>query len=272
MALKFKSRKSPAMTQKARKRLVRAFVTKKVGPKVALKNLITKMINRKIETKQAPPTVINASPLLPYGHLTNPLITTLLDLAGPLELVTQGVGEGQRVGNKIQLTNLSFKGFITIPENATGSNSHFGAPRYLKMFIFRQRTTKDIPTDMSDLFQNGNSDVAPSNQPQDMYVPFNKDKYIVYTSRTFKLGESQTIIGTPLNLNNDFALSKYFNINLTKYLPKTIMYNDAAVRPTNIGLYAGFLVCYANGAGIAPVTNYPEFKFSCVLNATYKDA
>lgn len=271
MALKFKSRKPQAMAQKARKRLVRAFVTKKVGHKVALKNLVTKMINRKLETKMSQPSVINGSPILPYGQLVNPLITTLLDLASPLATIQQGTGEGQRIGNKISNVKLSFKGFITIPDSATGSNTKFWYPRYLKMFIFKQRSTNDIPTDMSDLFQNGNTDVAPQNQPQDMYVPFNKDKYVIHTTRMFKLATSNSPAGN-ITANNDFSLSKYFNVDLTKYIPSNVLYNDTTAHPTNVGLFAGFLMCFADGSPFVGLTDYPEFKFSCVLSSSYKDA
>lgn len=232
-----------------------------------VKAYVKRTISSKMETKQAPPSVLNNSAIVPYGVVPN--LTTLVDLIGPLDSIIQGVGEGERVGNRIHPLKASFKGFVSIPPTATSGNTGWASPRYLKMFLFKQRSTIDIPTNMSDLFQNGNTDVAPQNIPQDMYVPFNKDKYTLFTTRMFKLGAATT--STTLTPNNDFSLSKYFNVDITKHLPKSILYNDTDVSPTNIGLYAGFLMCFADGRAISGV-DYPEFSFSCVLNCSYKDS
>lgn len=89
----------------------------------------------------------------------------------------------------------------------------------------------------------------------------------------FKLGSSLYLNSgsTANDANNDFKLSKYFNINLTKYIPKVIRYDDATTSPENVGLYATFLMCYADGSTIDN-SGYPEFAFSGVINYSYKDA
>lgn len=267
-------RKSPAKAKAGRR--VRG---RKLGPKVALKNLVSKMLNRKMETKTAPASVINASGIDPYGLGTNPLIPTIIDLRSPLTNIIQGVGEGQRVGNRINIRKFWFKGFVTIPDAAAGTNTlrYATSPRYLKMIIFKQKNTNEIPTDMSDFYQNGNVDVAPQNQPQDMYAPFNKDKYTIYATRTFKLGRASydydaTATFTASIANNDFSLSKYFSVDLTKFVRNNVIYNDTTpANPQNVGLYCTFVMTFADGSTITS-TQYPQHLFSGVINCTYKDS
>jgi len=152
--------------------------------------------------------------------------------------IQQGVSDGQRIGNKISIRSWTIKGSIvsTLPTNA---------PFYIKMIILKLRNPQNGGlSPYSNLFEATNPS-QPINTLHDIYSPLNKDSYVFYAARVFKLGSSTNAA----NPNNDFSVSKMFSIDMTKHVKQVIW--DQGQAPTNLSdLSIIFLGCYADNTAI----------------------
>jgi len=189
-----------------------------------------------------------------------------------LNTLTQGTGQGNRLGNEITVKSASFKGSINrLIASTPGSNTGANEACYIKMVILRNKSNYLTINTMNDLMQNGNASTNPNNLPSDMYRYFNKDQYHIYATRMFKLGSTIADQQAPTQGNNDFSVSSFFRVNLTKFLPKKIKYTDGTADPVNVGLYAVFLVCNYNGNVISS-TSYPACEIHGDVSMVYEDA
>lgn len=196
--------------------------------------------------------------------------------------IPQGVGQGNRIGNRITIKNLQFKGcFVQRPFDSVFND--LPQPLMVKMWIFYDR---DAPTDLpnptasGDWFQAGNSDTDLSGRLTDMWAPVNTDRYRVLTSRTFKVGNA-VYGGNPgvggsgygdrqFYANNDFPMFKRFSINLTKYLIKTVKFDDNVLTPTTRGLFA--MVEYVPATGQAAAPERRSLDLSFIQTVKFVDA
>lgn len=233
---------------------------------------VLRVIKRHEETKISAPYVVSSESIVPQDGGTN--VMTLFDLTKMWLAIDQGTGQGDRIGNKIYPVSNTIKGSINIDYN----ESTFTRPILVKMFIFKDKKNlvSNSAGDLIDIMQLGDTNSPPVNLPMDIVRLFNKDRYIIYATRVFKLGLSASTNGN--NNNNDFSTQKFFSINLTKDF-KVIQYNDDVepdsvelVKPNN--LWMGFLVSYADGTTITfgEPNNLPQLEISFDAVTRYKDA
>lgn len=257
-----------------KRKSVKRMRTKSRMPKVVstvLKRYVKSAIKRNSETKFPLPLSANNVGIGPY-NATSALLTTI-DLTNVFD-IAQGTGQGGRIGDEITPTKLSFKGYINLQYQTVVADTTtlVQKPMYVKMVIGRQKNTMAQPANYSNLFQAGSTVAAPSNMPTDMLLNFNKDSYVIYATRVFKIGNSKpdVIANTDNSSNNDFSLARMFNINLIKHVPR-LKYSDANDYPTNFGIYAWFLICAADGS-IFGATNYPAPEIHYTVEAAFKDS
>jgi len=221
-----------------------------------LKSYVKRVISRTEEVKTQSFTA-NLVALAPYAAGT--LLT--LDFNSVMGLVTQGTGEGQRIGNKIRPKSVTIKGFLNIDP--------FGAaiqPVMIKMFIGKlKQTTLTTQGSYAALYQNGNGQLPPQNNLFDCMRKINTDIFTIYHTRNFKIGQA----GAAGQTNNDFSLSKMFSVNVTKHL-NSLIYNDATVNPTNKGLYVWFVCVAADGS--TSITCQASLDLSYDMELQYTDA
>lgn len=177
-------------------------------------------------------------------------------------VVQQGVGQGQRVGNMIKTKRLVFKGSIVpLPYDSTFNT--IPVPMQVKMWIFYDRTTPTVQPNVpaaNDFFQNGNTTKGFQGDLTDLWSPVNTDRYRVLTTRTFKLGfaDYNGTGATPSFqqfANNDFKLNANFSVDLTKYYPQIVKFNDNGTTPTTRGLWCMMTYAPATG-GVLSSTQY----------------
>ena len=106
------------------------------------------------------------------------------------------------------------------------------------MILFKDKFNKSSqPSAVGiDLFQSGVYCFAPQNDLADMVLDLNRDRYQIYHDEKFKVGTSNfqgtgNIAGFQFFANNDFKYNCEFYVDCTKFLPKTITYNDASSSP-----------------------------------------
>lgn len=192
--------------------------------------------------------------------------------------ISQGTGQGSRVGNSIKIKRCMFKGtLVPIAYDATVNPTP--TPLQVKMFLFYDKLAAPndaiTPKASNDFFQNGNSSTGFHNDLVDMWSPVNADRYKVFYTKIFKLGYAE-YAGTGVNVaqqgfaNNDFKFNQNFNIDITKYMVKHLKYKDNSSDPSTRSLYCMWLPSYATGATIGSTINCAGVQY--MLDIKYEDA
>jgi len=190
--------------------------------------------------------------------------------------VSQGTAQNQRVGNRIRLTKATFSGII-IPKPYNATTFPNPQPQVIQMYIYWDKqnpTSVPDPFAANDFFNLGSTAMDFTNSLVDSWLPINTDRYNVVVRKTFKIGYS-AYEGTGINVgsqafsNNDFKLAQRFTVNLTKHLPKNVVYNDNTVEASSRGLYVMFVTCASDGglfgSGLVPA------EVAWTANASFTD-
>lgn len=266
-------RKRKPYAKKATKRKPYA---KKVT-KSRLNKTIRKVVSRMAETK-----IQNIDGTVSLGGFsaTNWNTTNVIPLSiysGFLQ-IAQGTGQGDRIGDKVTITNLMLR-LIFTPRPYSASNLT-PIPQMIKLFLVNARAVNQYnlrPTqaNMNQFFQEGNSSAGPSDNLFDMIEEVNKDLWNVYATKTIKLG-SAAYDGTggsanaQYYTNNDYKFNHLIRWNITKHIPKICTWNDTSVSATSRGLFLVVLTANADGSTPASSSILPS-TMNYDLTMSYKD-
>lgn len=227
-----RSRKNSAMLRARRIHRIRK-VAKSV--KSYVKREIHRNIENKISTKQEVLKSVTS-----YANNTGMLCLPMI----PYNEIVQGLGQSDRLGDTIKTRKVYFD-FSLRPAPYDSQANFIPLPQTVIMMFGKVKNAKPqkpIATDFSKLFQFGNSSQAPQNRLLDNVLPINTDYFTVYRKLIFKIGNSITT-GTGANLgsqyyaNNEYKLNVTRRLDITKYVPKTVKFNDTTAQPTNDGLW-----------------------------------
>lgn len=165
--------------------------------------------------------------------------------------ITQGAGQGQRVGNSIRTQNVLLKGILSI-NKFDGVSNIKSVPVELKVWFMRRKLNFAPPNvdDMSSIFQDGNSNSGLTGTLRDMIMPFNSDYFTLYKTRSFKLGFAQADSAFNSQANNDFKMNIKYKVNLTRAFPTNITFNDTVAETTAHPVYMVWQVVYADGTQV----------------------
>lgn len=186
--------------------------------------------------------------------------------------ISQGTGQGQRVGNSIR-TKSSYLSGILYANQQNASYNVTPKPYEVMFVIYKiigQGNTADVT--LTGLFQNGNTQSTPTGTLQDLTMPINKDKYRIYYRKVFKIGPAENTgtgssTGLQFYANNDYKRNQKFYIPLTKYMDKRMKFNDAEQNVRNDNLYLAILPLACDGTqGVAGNFAAPV---NCIMTQTY---
>lgn len=207
--------------------------TRKATPSIkkAVKTVIRSMAELKIS-----PSFTNDDVIVSTRDSSVVSIPTIFNLMTPLNGVVQGDGQGNREGNKITLRKYPFKMLINAPVDKSSASVNVVG----KFIIARLKTSISVPVsaDFEELFQDGNGTTDIQNSVFQNFLPFNKNYWDIKKTFSFSLNNSTE----PLQPFEGGGQYKMISIDLSKYLPKTIIYNDTTPAPTNCGLYGFFIM------------------------------
>lgn len=243
-----------------------------------LRKAVEAVVNRNIETKEASytgtfnPCSYTASnsaagfiPLSPYS--TTPGIT-----------ITQGTGEGNRVGNLIKVVKATMK-FVVTPTAYDLTANPFPLPQDLIIRGFTsKRSTNSLVTTVPNYFDLGSTAITPDGVLRDINRPVNKDLYTEYFCKKYKVGFSSFAPGSGTGANpamgyyanNDYPLNVIATIDYTKFMPKIIRYNDTDGLPASRMLQT-FIEC-VNADGSVQGSAWLPLYLTYTLTILYKDA
>lgn len=221
-----------------------------------IKRYVKRTLHSQIENKIIQTYVPNqtlASCLVTPGLLTFSMI--------PYTAMTQNVGQSGRIGNKIKTMKCTLKYVITPYPYSVTLNPN-PRPHNVVIMIGKVKNAKALtPTaaDFQSLYQFGAASAPPQGTLGDLVLPINKDYFTVYKTFIHKVGfESFNNAGVSPNFqhyaNNDYKLNIIGSVDVTKYCPKNVLFNDITANPTNDGLFCWAWSTPADGSAYAALT------------------
>jgi len=186
--------------------------------------------------------------------------------------IPQGTGQGNRVGNKIRIVKAVLK-YILQPYAYDAVLNALPEPQDVRMIISSTKGQSQNAPPLATFFQNGNTSQAASGYSVDMLLPVNRDTQTVYKDWRHKVGAAinPTVAGTNAtyySANNDYKLNVMKTVDLIKFYPKVIDYNDTTVLPTDRGLFLNVLTDDWDGTGS---TSTYSLKMTYMINLIYED-
>lgn len=203
-------------------------------PKMPSKNLkktIQKVVDGMSEMKISS-SVTNDDSTFTTFELPGGAIPNMFTFQDVLATITQGDGQGQRAGNQIRLKHYWLKMLLT---NDSTTINLVG-----KFVIAKLKAGILAPTagSFNALFQDGNATDSVINSVFQNYLPFNKNIWDIKKTYSFRLNNKSEVLLTADGLGQ----YKYISVDIAKYMPKRVQYNDTTADPTNVGLYGFFLM------------------------------
>jgi hypothetical protein len=211
-------------------------------------------------------------------------VRSIFPNAGTLS-INQGVGQKNRIANKIRTHKCVLRGIITpriFYQDATQfyPKNTDCKPCLVKMWILTQKNQAygQVEPDMPDFLQNGNLALPLDGTIMDTFRKVNTDLYHIYATRTFKVGNSWyskntsdgfNYLAGQYSANNDFKLCQRFTIDLTKFCIKHVTYNDGDNLPKVRGLWMAWEAIAADGSQLE-TDSYP-IQLSYELDYEFKD-
>lgn len=253
----------------------RAVGRKSSSVSAAVKSFVKRTVARNIENKSiqiqysqsllgyAGSAVLNQLPITPYtGYMS----------------ITQGVGQNQRIGNEIRIKKLMYN-YVLRPLSQDPTINPNPQPIEVQIIFAHTRDQPAlIPSvgDYQSLFQLNGTSAPPQGTLEDLCQPFNKDYWNILKVVHHKIGYA-TAEGTGNSptaqyfANNDFKLNVVRRINLTKYAPKIVKFNDTNNTPTTRGVFVFFNILPA-GQSPALGSNIQPVRVHSFATLDYEDA
>lgn len=190
--------------------------------------------------------------------------------------IIQGVGAADRTGNRIKIMKAVLN-YWMVPTAYNVLINPNPKPLMIRIFIGYSKINPTIIPPAADtalFFQNGDAASAPNGFIADILRKVNKDKYVIFRDIKHKLGyEAATgtgaVAGSQYYGNNDFKYNILKKIDVTKYMPKTVIYNDTTSVPTSRGLFCWIQIVNADNTA---TTGYLPVAFNYFVDLTYEDA
>lgn len=193
--------------------------------------------------------------------------------------IAQGSGEGNRIGNKVHVSRAILNINLTSNPYNVSTNAT-PQPMFVKMWFCKY---KPFPTDTvpanalyggtAGFLQVGSTNTGLTGTFADLQYQVNRDLFVVYGQRTFKIAPA-VFEGTGSSptygnyANNDFKLSVLKRIDVTKWLPKQFIFDDAASNITSSMVSMVVQLVASNGTPIGLATTPINFGFGLTVEYT----
>lgn len=271
-----KNRLSNMMARRASGKLKQSIKRKSKKPTVslAIKNYVKKTVAVNVENKTANANyaglfgnaTANASlycyPMTPYtGYMT----------------IGQGVQQNQRIGNTVKVKRAMLR-YVLRPNSYDVSTNPIPAPVQVELYLGRTRLCsgdQPVAADMNVLYQNGNTSFGPVGNLNDIVSEINHDYWTIKKRWTHKVGYASSSgsggsLSNQYYSNNDFQLNVIKKLDITKYYPKILKFNDGTNQVQGPGLFL-FYQCL-NAGGTTNGSTVLPCHMTFWIDVTYEDA
>lgn len=244
---------------------------KPVRLSTAVKKYVKSTIHKNIENKTNQ-TLSSGNPISSYSVNTSLFVVSMI----PYSAIAQGLGQGDRIGNTITSRTCNFN-FCLRPAPYSPTYNPIPTPQIVMIYFGKVKVAPPLvpnSADFAKLFQSGDTSHAPYSNTLDLLQNVNKDYFTVVKTLKFKIGFAQSNVqggnsAYQFYQNNDYAFNIVRRINLTKYIPKILKFNDTTGIVQNAGLFMWAMCVPADGStGTNAIPTYMDYT----LNYTYEDA
>lgn len=230
-----------------------------VSKNAVLKKTIKKIVNANIEVKrQERATSYNNI----YNVINDARIVSLMPL------LAQGVGQGDRIGNIINLRKAILRMNIKDDSTSTIANN----PLYFDMYIFKFKKNNfatPTATDMTKFLQQGNGSTAYDGNPFAGLRDINNDLFTLKVHKRYNMIHAFTI-NNPSGYGS-MVSNKTVRFDISKYIKDNLHYDDTvSSQPINDNLYVAIGCTLWNQLGV-PTDTYAG-TFDTVVEYEYTDA
>ena len=242
----------------------------------AVKRFVKRTIHKNIENKSFNPSPVSNTALICASSGQVPFLISVTP-----DQMSQGTGQGQRIGNQIRPRYCWLKGQVNALAYNSSTNPNI-APITVQMFLFKlkpaytswqQSTSASYNVNTTAFFQNGNSTQGFLNAPVDEFLQVNSDYFQVIARKKMTispgtyLGVGQSGVDTGMNSGYQAPFKRDFYFRLDTHFKKTLQYTDAQSAVTNDNLYWLVQPILASGnSGVTPA------EIHYVLQYNYEDA
>jgi len=234
-------------------------VVRRVKPRLSIKRVVKQVLSRQVEVKHRDSQVLQFSVV--STEVASTFDGSIKDIGfSPSGVdILQGIGQGQRVGNKICLKSMKMR-VVMAPYQYQATLNSVPAPAIIRFIVFYDRLnphSAPAPQAQADIIDFNNTSSKFLNDLLDSVVPINTDRYRVLVDRKVKLGcavyaGTGTSAASQSYANNDFKYNANFSVDLAKFFPKTVVYADnTAEASLPHGLYFMCVPCRADGSAYA---------------------
>ena len=243
--------------------------------KAILANLVVREFNKRTEVKTiAPQEWLN-------NRITNYLNDPATQCIPLIPSITQGPGQGQRVGNRVRTKKALLT--VTCKVDSLTTSSGYVPPVYIDIYIYKVRKSNSVTAVPLDQFlQYGNASIGydSSNDPAASFfsgnLSINKDQIILKKKKRILLF-NQPMISTDFTVNpsaisniQDVKNARTLNFDITKYLKKNMDYQDDVSNTPEDNLYVS-CVFTPNDYATAYAQNMVIGSFSTLMQYMYED-
>lgn len=196
--------------------------------------------------------------------------------------ISQGTAASQRIGNTIRVRKVYLHlSLFPSPYNATENSVPI--PQDVICYIFSLRANESSQLAAvrtfcgSSFFDAGGSVQGFSGDLSDFMKRPNTDAVIVHKRFLLKLGAAnyETNTGTQANnfsyANNDYKLNCIRRMDITKFIPKNIKFEDTATTIQNNPVYLVMSPCPCDGGAAADTTSAIPCTYSYGLTYEFTD-
>lgn len=212
-----------------------------------IKKIVKRVIKQDAEIKCAPLYTI-ADQQLVYGAGLNPASNLGWASGQIIPPVTQGSGDGQRVGNKINQKYFKLRYTLRAYPVTTVLNPHIATPFLARVIVYRQKYAIDDNSPLQ-MLDSGNGSQNIGSTPDDFFKPYNKKKFTILHSAQYLMQPVRNETTTPISTDNVANGTKTFvsrKVNL-KIPTKKFIYNDSDTTPYNVGYFMAVCMCNTDG-------------------------
>lgn len=235
---------------KAKRRVAKRYARNR---RVATVGMVKKLLHKNIETKYAGYHIDAVS--------FNNRITAPGDVYPICPLLVKGIGNGNRLGNKVTPRGLK----VTVTVGVNNINSTPGLEILPRLLVLEMKSNKDetyIPAVLDDtiLLDDGTGERAFAGDMLDYMAPINKEYLTVH-----KDIKTRICLGT---VEQNLGRTRTFTFWVK--CPKVLNYNDNTQQPNNFAPF--FCAAFACGDFSVPSDGFLAMKISLSSILYYEDA
>ena len=222
-------------------------VPKRKPYKKITKTDINRAISRRLENKTTVDFAANQT-IIPADAGFPPTTRYLLPI------LTQGLGQGGRIGNSVHIRSGKICMFINMAKNSTNVDI---SPLMVRIWVLSYKAANNnAAPSFTTFFQTGNATVGFQKTMLDMILPVNTDQFTVYFDKTYKIGFGG-IPATNTNasvLLDDSSINKRIDIDWGQHFKQSLDYNDTDNVPQNRNLHIVWQAVQADGSSPTSTT------------------